>query len=95
MDACQVIFGEPVIWPKGVRLEVGTGLACIAQAYVEREKFSKPARVVYANLRHSARPADKYMRDPYTYLPDRFLQAAGLDRSFTRNRYLEWETGGR
>lgn len=91
LKSCELILGEPVIWPKSVRLEVETTLACIAQAYVEREKFSKPARVVYANLRHNARPAEKYLRDPYHYLPDRFLKAVGLDRSYARYRYLEWE----
>jgi hypothetical protein len=91
LESCELILGEPVIWPKGVNLKVETTLACIAQAYVEREKFSKPARVVYANLRHSARPAEKYLRDPYHYLPERYLEAVGLDRSYSRYRYLEWE----
>jgi len=77
LDATHTIFGEAVVRlrpPPSPRLI----LAWIAQAYRQRHKLRKPARVVYANLLKGLPPDEKYYRDPCRYLPADYLRAAGL-----------------
>lgn len=78
LQAASVLFDEPVLVPPGVALDARLALAWIAQAYHQRRKLAKPARVVYAQLKRDEMPSSRYLDDPLSYLPERYLEAAGL-----------------
>jgi hypothetical protein len=94
LAATRQLFGERVMgapkqYPDPVRL-----LAAIAEAYQNRHALRKPARVVFKNLKNETDISPEYLEDPLSYLPESFLQAAGLPQPSTPAksvyaRYLE------
>jgi hypothetical protein len=69
-------MGSPADYPDPVRL-----LAAIAEAYRNRQKLRKPARVVFKNLRDETNSFPETLDDPCAFLPESFLEAASLPRS--------------
>jgi hypothetical protein len=78
LQAARVLFDEPVLVPPGVAVDARLALAWIAQAYRQRQKLGKPARVVYTQLKRGELPSSRYLDDPLEHLPQRYLEAAGL-----------------
>jgi hypothetical protein len=78
LQAARVLFDEPVMVPPGPPVDARLALAWIAQAYQLRRKLSKPARVVYAQLKRGELPYSRYLDDPLSCLPVHYLEAAGL-----------------
>jgi hypothetical protein len=80
LAATRQLFGERVMgapeeYPDPVRL-----LAAIAEAYQNRQALRKPARVVFMNLRKERNFYPEYLEDPCAFLPESFLEEAGLPR---------------
>jgi hypothetical protein len=69
------VMGNPARYTDPVRL-----LAAIAEAYQNRRALRKPARVVFKNLRNETNISPEYLEDPLSFLPESFLQEAGLPR---------------
>lgn len=70
----QDLFGEPVLLPPGFEVEPQNLLALLAEAYTNRNRLRKPARVVAANLKEGRQPSRRFLLDPRAYLPAEFVR---------------------
>jgi hypothetical protein len=84
------VMGDPARYPDPARL-----LAAIAEAYQNRRVLRKPARVVFKNLKNDRDISPEYLEDPLSFLPESFLQEAGLPRprSPVRSAYSRYLAG--
>ena len=70
----QELFGEPVLLPPGLEVEPQILLGLLAEAYTNRNRLRKPARVVAANLKEGRQPSRRFLLDPRAYLPAEFVR---------------------
>jgi len=70
----QELFGEPVLLPHGFELEPQILMGLLAEAYTNRNRLRKPARVVAANLKEGRQPSRRFLLDPRAYLPAEFVR---------------------
>jgi hypothetical protein len=70
----QELFGEPVLLPPGFELEPQILMGLLAEAYTNRNRLRKPARVVAANLKEGRQPSRRFLLDPRAYLPAEFVR---------------------
>lgn len=70
----QDLFGEPVLLPPDFKVEPQILLALLAEAYTNRNRLRKPARVVAANLKDGRQPSRRFLLDPRAYLPAEFVR---------------------
>jgi len=90
LDATASLFGERVHGPPERYPDPHLLLAAIAEAHDHRTALRKPARVVYTNLRNGVSPASRYREDPLAYLPQGFLEQAGLPIPDRLSSYQGW-----
>jgi len=70
----QELFGEPVLVPPGFEVEPQILMGLLAEAYTNRNRLRKPARVVAANLKEGRQPSRRFLLDPRAYLPAEFVR---------------------
>ena len=63
-----------MLLPPGLEVDPQILLSLLAEAYTNRNRLRKPARVVAANLREGRQPSRKFLLDPRTYLPAEFVR---------------------
>ena len=94
LAAAQDLFGEPVILPIGVEIDHQMLLAVVAEAYDNRHRLRKPARVCSVNLQNGRWPGRRYLDEPSDHLPRSFLRQAGLMADGDETDEPEPEAGG-
>ena len=75
----EVLFGEPVLLGPGLEVDAQCLLGLLAEAYSNRSKLRKPARVVAANIKAGRTASLRFHSHPRAYLPTEFLRL--LDQS--------------
>jgi hypothetical protein len=94
LAAAQDLFGEPVLLPSGADIDPQILLAVVAEAYDNRHRLRKPARVCAVNMQNARWPGRRYLDEPASHLPRSFLRQAGLSAEGDEPDESEADTSG-